>query len=94
MIIRWIRWETESSWYEAQLLKDLLGHFILTRRWGRLDEPPIRSIVCVVYSWDDAQARFKKVLERRTMNKEPYSKIVDRTELPEKQIDATSIQEL
>lgn len=28
------RWETAQRWYEAELVRDLLGDWVLMRRWG------------------------------------------------------------
>ncbi len=28
------RWETAQRWYEVELVRDLLGDWILMRRWG------------------------------------------------------------
>lgn len=34
-MITW-RWESENRWYEAELLCDLFGDWLLIRRWGGL----------------------------------------------------------
>lgn len=33
--MKW-RWESSTRWYEAELMCDLFGDWLVVRRWGRL----------------------------------------------------------
>lgn len=69
------RWETARRWYEAELGQDLLGDWVVMRRWGgkglrRHGEKPD-----VVHSQADGHDLIEQIHQTRLRRKPPYWRV-------------------
>ncbi len=72
MILR-KRWETSSRWYEAELVHDLLGDWVVVRRWGGKGSKRHGEMTCLVENEAHGYQLIEQIHVVRTKRKPPYS---------------------
>jgi hypothetical protein len=69
------RWETARRWCEAELVRDLLGDWVLIRRWGGKASGRHGEKLAVVADERDGLIRLERIHRARARRKPPYWRI-------------------
>ncbi|WP_175891668.1 hypothetical protein [Burkholderia cepacia] len=70
-----VRWETARRWYEVELVCDLLGDWVLIRRWGGKESGRHGKKLVVVASERDGLLRLERIHRVRARRNPPYWRI-------------------
>jgi len=69
------RWETNSRWYEAQIVHDLFGAWTIVRVWGGKGSRRQGRMIDVVDNEAAAEARIETLNKERCRRNPPYHRI-------------------
>lgn len=69
------RWETQTRWYEAQIVRDLFGTWTIVRAWGGKGSRRHGSMIDVVDDQAAAVSRIEVLNKERSSRKPPYQRI-------------------
>ena len=69
------RWETEYRWYEAEILCDLFGDWLIVRRWGGLYSDRLGEKTEVVPDLLSGVALLFAIDRERQARKPPYKRL-------------------
>lgn len=69
------RWENATRWYEAELIQDLFGDWLLIRRWGGLHSNRHGKNTEHVSDKNSGLALLEKIDAERKARKSPYHRV-------------------
>lgn len=69
------RWESEYRWYEAELMSDLFGDWLIVRRWGGLYSDRHGEKTVVVPDLLSGVALLFAIDRERKARKPPYKRL-------------------
>ena len=69
------RWETQMRWYEAELFQDLLGDWVVLRRWGGKNSLRYGKKIDVVLSPIEGQDAIARIHSARLRRKTAYWRV-------------------
>ena len=67
-----LRWETATRWYEASIIRDLLGDWTVVRRWGGRTNRLNGRLIEVVADYEAACRRLNEIDAERRSRPTPY----------------------
>lgn len=70
------RWETQTRWYEAGIVRDLFGVWTLVRAWGGKGSRRYGGRIDAMDSEAAVLARIETLDKERRRRKPPYRRIV------------------
>lgn len=70
------RWETEARWYEAELLCDMFGDWVVIRSWGGMYSGLRGTKTDVVADMLSGVALLYEIDRERGARKPPYMRVV------------------
>lgn len=73
-MLNW-RWESEYRWYEAELINDLFGDWLVVRRWGGLYSDRHGEKTDVVSDLLSGVALLFAINRERQIRKPPYKRL-------------------
>lgn len=74
-----VRWETGSRWYEAMIIRDLLGDWTVLRRWGSRFTGRGGFMVEPVAGYLQACQRMERIDQERRRRPVPYRRVDGRS---------------
>jgi hypothetical protein len=69
------RWETLERWYEVEVLYDLLGDWVVMRRWGGKGSDRHGKRTVLISDESEGQRIIEKVDKVRLSRKTPYCRV-------------------
>jgi hypothetical protein len=69
------RWETAERWYEVEVLYDLLGDWVVMRRWGGKGSDRYCKRTVLISNESEGQRIIEKVDKVRRSRKTPYCRV-------------------
>ena len=69
------RWETLERWYEVEILYDLLGDWVVMRRWGGKGSERYGKITVLISNEAEGHQIIEKIDKVRRSRKMPYCRV-------------------
>ena len=69
------RWETSQRWYEAELVHDLLGDWVVMRRWGGKGSRRYGKKIGLVSNETDGRQAIERIHRLRLRRKPAYWRV-------------------
>ena len=69
------RWETAERWYEVEVLYDLLGDLVSTRRWGAKKSDKYGKRTVLISSEEEGRQFIEKIEKIRLRSTPPYCRV-------------------
>lgn len=71
-IVLRVRWENVHRWYEAEVVHDLLGDWVVVRRWGGKDSKRHGEMTCLVDDEADGLRLVEQIHVARSKRRPAY----------------------